>query len=162
MDLEQFLANHVRSSSQQRWFIHFTDRSNLASIRKYGLLSMQELTRRKIPVEAPGGNQWSHEQDERTGMDAYVHLCFKTGHPMEKPALDDGRITNLVRLQIHPDVIKLPGVNITDDVSNKVGVSVETAATMLDKIDLEVLYKRLPWKDPAIRQRLVVAAPKKE
>jgi hypothetical protein len=54
-------------------------------------------------------------------------------------------------------VIKLPGVNITDDVSNKVGVSVETAPTMLDKIDLEVLYKRLPWKDPAIRQRLVVA-----
>jgi hypothetical protein len=118
---------------------------------------MQELKRRKIKVPAPGGNQWSHDQDERTGMDAYVHLCFKTGHPMEKRAKDGGAIEDLAYLHIDPDVIKLPGVKVTDDVSNKVGVSVEEAAAMLDKIDLEVLYKRLRWKDPAVRERLVTA-----
>lgn len=157
MDLDHFIAEHVSRSTQQRYFIHFTDDANLASIRVHGLLSMRQLREGGIEIPAPGGNEWSRQADEASGMDAYVHLCFKTGHPMEKAAVDGGTITNLRRLHIRPEVIKLPGVLITNDVANKSGVVRGAAMTMLDQLDLEVLYTRTNWRDAAIRQRLVVA-----
>jgi hypothetical protein len=157
VNLDDFLQQHVLGSPQQRYFIHFTDAANLPSIRQHGLLSMRELRRRRMEIPAPGGNQWSQEADEASGMDEYVHLCFKTGHPMEKGAIDGGAIRDLRHLQISPEVIKLPGVLITNDVSNKRGVKPGDPATMLDELDLEVLYKRTNWRDDAVRQRLVLA-----
>jgi hypothetical protein len=56
-------------------FYHFTDARNLSSIRQYGILSMREIRQRGLIV-APGGNNWSIEADQRSGMDAYVHLGF--------------------------------------------------------------------------------------
>ncbi len=76
MDLDDFLAQHVSTSPQQRHYLHFTDEANLASIRKHGLLSMRQLKQRGIEIPAPGGNQWSQDADAASGMDAYVHLCF--------------------------------------------------------------------------------------
>ncbi len=136
MDLDHFIAQHVSRSTQQRYFIHFTDDANLASIGEHGLLSMRQLRERGIEIPAPGGNEWSRQADEASGMDAYVHLSFKTGHPMEKGAVDGGNITNLRHLHIRPEVIKLPGVMITNDVANKSGVVPGPAATMLDQLDL--------------------------
>jgi hypothetical protein len=46
---------------------------------------------------------------------------------------------------------------ITKDVANKSGVEPGLAAAMLDQLDLEVLYKWMNWKDPAIHKRLVDA-----
>ncbi len=76
---------------------------------------------------------------------------------MEKSALDGGNIKNLRHLQIRPEVIKLRGAMITNDVANKRGVIPGPAASMLDKLDLEVLYKRMNWRDQAVYDRLVVA-----
>ncbi len=157
MDLDRFIAQHVLRSAQQRHFVHFTDASNLASIGQHGLLSMRQLQERGIQIPAPGGNQWSRDADKASGMDAYVHLCFKTGHPMEKSAVDGGNIKDLRHVHIRPEVIKLAGVMITDDVANKSGVVPGNPATMLDQLDLEVLYKRTDWRDQSIRKRLIVA-----
>lgn len=156
MDLDVFLER-ISTSPQQGCFFHFTDRRNLRSIRKHGLLPTRELRRREIEIPAPGGNQWSQEADAAAGMDAYVHLCFKTGHPMEKRAQEGGNIQDLVHLQVRPDIIRLPKVLITDDVANKRGVKALPATSMLDELDLEVLYTRTNWSDPAIRGRLVAA-----
>ena len=157
MDLDQFVQNIVRRSCQQRVFFHFTDERNLPSIRQHGLLSTQHLRESGISIPAPGGNEWSMDADQQSGMDAYVHLCFKLGHPMEYMARQDGRIENIFHLRIDPDVIKLPGVMITNDVSNKSGVLPQSASDMLDEIDLEVLYARTDWNDPAIQERLKAA-----
>jgi hypothetical protein len=157
MDLDVFIAQHVKNSTQQQCFVHFPDRRNLASIGQHGLLSMKELRKRGIEIPAPGGNQLSMELDVACGMDAYVHLCFKTGHPMEKRARDEGTIQDLVHLHIRPDVIKIRGALITNDVANKSGITPGLAADMLDKIDLEVLYKWSNWKDNAILDRLKAA-----
>lgn len=104
---------------------HFTDRSNLESIKKYGgLLSYSELVRRGIDIPSPGGNDWSHDADKTKGMDEYVHLCFCRSHPMLHLAQEDGRITNPIWLQIDKDVILAPEVRFTTDVSNKAGVPI--------------------------------------
>lgn len=154
MEFDKFLGL-VKASPQQNWFVHFTDRSNVDSIKEHGLFSTRELRRRKMAARF-GGNQLSLDLDLATGMDAYVHLTFKTGHPMEKNALDKGTIENLVHLKISPEIIALPGVLISDDVSNKTGVAIGPAAEMLDKIDLEVLYTRMRWQGEVL-ERLKVA-----
>ncbi len=85
-------------------FYHFTDQKNAASIRERGgLYSLAALREMGIEIPAPGGNDWSHDADAMKGLDQYVHLCFRPNHPMEYVARQDGRITDPVYLQIHPD-----------------------------------------------------------
>jgi hypothetical protein len=108
----------------------------------------------KIEVPAPGGNEWSHDADARTGLDRYVHLCFRPTHPMEFVARQDGRILDSVYLQIHPDALKVDGVMYTEGVSNKSGMRVHTLDQARKLVDFEVLYTRTNWSDPEIQLRL--------
>lgn len=137
---------------------HFTDRRNLPAIREQGgLFALAELKRRGISIPAPGGNDWSHEEDVRRGLDEYVHLCFRWTHPMEYVARSEGRISDSVYLNVHPEVLQWDGVLFTPDVSNKSGVKSFSIEEASDMIDYEVLYTRTDWRDPAIQQRLAQA-----
>lgn len=140
-----------------RDFFHFTDTRNVASIRESGLLStrLQQETRRA--AVAPGGNDWSLDADRRSGMDAYVHLCFFSDHPMEYLAKKDGRIEKSVFLRISPEVLRTPGTLIVDAVSNRADAKPRPAEEMIGKLDLEVIYTRTNWKDPAVQERLKTA-----
>ena len=117
-------------------FYHFTDRRNLELIREFRkLLSLAKLRELEIEISAPGGNDWSHQADEKIGLDEYVHLCFKNNHPMEYVARKDGRIEDSIFLRIHPEVLEFEGVKFTPDVSNKAGVpiySIDDAHEMID------------------------------
>lgn len=157
MNLEVFLSEHVRKSPQQNCFFHFTDRKNLASIQAHGLLSLRSCRSGGVAITVPGGNDWSREADERVGMDRYVHLCFMNEHPMAYAAQQQDRIKEIVWLRIRPEVILISGVLMSSEVSNKSGVRPEPAADMLDKIDLQVIYTRTEWTDPAIKARLDLA-----
>lgn len=153
MTVDEFIAQ-VRQSPTFKWFYHFTDASNLVSIKKHGLLSWKELNRRELEVNAPGGNELSHREDARTGVDAYVHLCLKPDHPMEIYCLEDGRIEELVHIRVDPSVIKLEGVVGTLDVSNKGGIDPVPLPEFIGSLDHEVLYTRTEWRDPDINRRL--------
>jgi hypothetical protein len=107
-----------------------------------------------VEIPAPGGNDWSHDTDEMKGLDRYNHLCFRPNHPMEYVARQDGRITDSVYLQIHPDILRIEGVMFTPDVSNKSGVEVIPLADAMETIDFKVLYTRTDWSDPEVQQRL--------
>ncbi|HEY3770476.1 MAG TPA: DarT ssDNA thymidine ADP-ribosyltransferase family protein [Candidatus Angelobacter sp.] len=136
-------------------FYHFTDRRNLKLIRDAGgLYSLAKLREMKMEVPAPGGNEWSHDADQRKGLDQYVHLCFKNNHPMEFVARQEGRITDSVFLRIHPAVVQRQGVKFTADVSNKRGVDVYSIEEAQKIIDFDVLYTRTDWTVPEIQQRL--------
>ena len=137
---------------------HFTDRRNLPLIRELGgLHPVAELVKRGVNIPAPGGNEWSRDADALKGMGRYVHLCFRSNHPMEYLARQDGRIVDSIFLEIHPSVMEFPGVMFTPEVANKAGVEavpISEAATM---IDYPVLYTRMDWTDPAIQERLKAA-----
>ena len=137
---------------------HFTDRRNLPMIRELGgLYPLAQLDQKKVKVPAPGGNEWSRDADGLKGMGNYVHLCFRSTHPMEFVARQDGRITDTIFLQIHPSVMQFDGVRFTEDVANKAGVESVAIADAESLIDFEILYTRTDWKDPAIRARLTQA-----
>lgn len=138
---------------------HFTDRRNLPLIRQLGgIYSMSALRNAGHAVVAPGGNQWSHDADRRLGLDEYVHLCFRDQHPMEFRAKQDDRIVDSVFLIVDSDVLRLPGVMFTPDVSNKAGVARFTLEEAKALIDFEALYSRTDWSDADVKSRRLRAA----
>lgn len=136
-------------------FYHFTDRRNLPVIKDLGgLFPLSQLDNKQVKVPAPGGNEWSRDADALKGMGNYVHLCFRSTHPMEFVARQEGRITDTIFLQIHPSVMQFEGVRFTNDVANKAGVESVPVADAEALIDFEILYTRTDWRDPAIKARL--------
>lgn len=135
-------------------FFHFTDERNLSLIqRSGGLLSLRGLRVRGIHPPALGGNEWSHEADERIGLDDYVHLCFMEWHPMEYFARTEGRIGNTRFLKIDPSVILSDGVFFTSDVSNKAGVKTLTFEEAMVEMDFSAIYRELDRRDGEVVER---------
>jgi hypothetical protein len=156
--IEAFINKTIRYSKQHDCFYHFTDRANIDSIRKAGgILCTKDLRAGGIDIPRPGGNDVSMNADIHFGVDAYVQLCFTTGHPMVSLAKGAGRITDVVWLRIDPAILLIPGVMITDGVANKRDVILKQVDAALSKLDLEVIYTRTNWKDPEINKRLQVA-----
>ncbi|CAI8789689.1 DarT ssDNA thymidine ADP-ribosyltransferase family protein [Pseudomonas sp. IT-P218] len=133
---------------------HFTDQSNLQSIiDNKGLFSLAEAKSRGIKIPAPGGNEWSHTADKINNVDNYVHLAFLDDHPMLFHTRNDGRTPNPIWLKVSIDILDVPGVHYTSDVSNKAGIPLLSPETARDEIDLEAMFTYMDWKDPEVRQR---------
>lgn len=139
---------------------HFTDEGNVASIATHGLLSHQELTTRNLIKNVTcGGNDVSLQEDIATGMDKYVHLMFMTTYPMATPDRE------FQLLHVDLEVLNLPGVLFTNDISNGAGVPKYTSAQALNHLDIDAIYARnynLPrvddvdrWKSAARSEILV-------
>ena len=131
-----------------------TGRSNSSNKRSQLLHPLSDLVKNGVNIPAPGVNQWSRDADELKGMGRYVHLCFRSNHPMEYLARQDGRIGDSIFLEIHPSVMQFAGVMFTPDVSNKAGVEAVPITQAAGLIDFEVLYTRTEWSDQAIQHRL--------
>ena len=139
---------------QIRCLHHFTDSRNVTSIRDLrGLWSRDELTRKGTEFHA-GGNEWSFDADEMVGMEKYVHLCFRTNHPMEFKARQEGRIERTTWLYIDSSILKMEGVMYSHGVSNKSGMEICSIQDAKKKIDFEVICTRTEWRDPEVRARL--------
>lgn len=88
---------------------HFTDRDNLENIIKNGgLYSWKDCEDRGINIPKPGGGgpgslSWS--LDKQAGLEHYVRVSFTANHPMMYVAMNEGRISNPVLLEIDPEVI---------------------------------------------------------
>lgn len=146
------------SPSQIRWLYHFTDVRNPASIKAMdGLYSTAILQAKGIKTFYAGGNELSLELDKRTGMDQYVHLCFRPNHPMAHIAQNEGRIQRAVYLPVDPSIIRLPGVRYSAGVAVKTGVHICDIAEAVNIIDYQVLYTRMDWNVAEIQERLQAA-----
>jgi hypothetical protein len=85
---------------------HFTDRDNLESIIKNGgLYSWMDCDRKGIKIAKPGGGNLSRQLDCSRNLQDYVRVSFTTQHPMMYVAMQDGRISNPVILEIDPEVV---------------------------------------------------------
>ncbi len=146
----------IRRSNQQKTFYHFTDSSNIPSIKKNGLLSMSEIRKRGLD-HVPGGNELSHNLDIRYGWDRYVHLCFRRKHRMAEQIVSEGRIATATWLAIDPAIASLPGVLITPDNAVKTGVTAYPVDEAIKKLDLNVLYDWTDWSDSGTNARLRAA-----
>ncbi|WP_288816328.1 DarT ssDNA thymidine ADP-ribosyltransferase family protein [uncultured Alistipes sp.] len=93
-----------------RRLYHFTNRENLASIKKHGgLFSWFYCELNDWDIPKPGGNPDSRSLDVRYGLHNYVRLSFCSDHPMQ--ARLDG---DLVLLEIDPEVALWEGTLYSD------------------------------------------------
>ena len=88
---------------------HFTDVSNLDSIRENGLLTWKKLDERKISSKM-NSSELSHKLDANKGLADFVRLSFCKKHPMMYMALKEKRISTPVVLEIKLEVVSRPGV----------------------------------------------------
>lgn len=104
---------------------HFTDRDNLENIIRHGgLFSWADCESRGINIPKPGGSSTSRALDRRDGLQKYVRVSFTTQHPMMYVAMNDGRISNPVILEIDPEVIFWKGSRYADRNATKNGARV--------------------------------------
>lgn len=152
------LIDIIKKSSQHKYLYHFTDEANFPSISARGLLSKQRMREEGWwPPLATGGNALSHDLDTRRGIDPYVSLCMTSSHRMKFLAQRDGRLPNPRYLRIQPEVLKIEGTCIAFGVANANEVEILPVAEAVQKLDVEVLYERTNWSDPAVQQRLQAA-----
>lgn len=84
---------------------HFTDFDNLESIIKHGgLYSWADCEEKGIKIAKPGGGDLSRSLDKKGRLERYVRLGFTGDHPMKYVAMEDGRISNPVVLEIDLEV----------------------------------------------------------
>lgn len=98
----QVFLEHLKSNGVM-FFYHFTDASNLMSIKKYGgLYSWYYCEHNDIVIPNAGGSSLSRELDHRQGLEDYVRLSFCCDHPMAWRKKLEG--SNIVLLKIKVDV----------------------------------------------------------
>ena len=135
--------------------LHFTDERNLPRIRECGgLWSTAQLRQAEIEF-FPSGDDASLALDTRSGMDAYVHLCFRGGHPMAHRVVERNPGMTLKYLRIDRSIVYEPGVMFVPGVGYAHGVTpvpVEDACAQ-GLIDFAVLYTWMDWNDSAIQER---------
>lgn len=104
---------------------HFTDRENLESIiNNGGLYSWADCDSKGIRIPKPGGGDLSKSLDRRDNLQHYVRVSFTSEHPMMYVAMNDGRITNPVVLEIDPEVIYDSETKFSDRNATRNGANV--------------------------------------
>lgn len=96
-----------------RHFYHFTDRRNLASIKRHGgLYSWSYCESHNITIPYAGGGSTSRSLDSFYGLEDYVRLSFCNNHPMMYRLEQEGY--DLVLLKISVDVALLEETLFSD------------------------------------------------
>ncbi len=133
---------------------HFTDMSNIQSIKNNGLLSLRNLINNKINVACYGANELSHKLDISKGLDQFIHLSLIKDHPIQYIKTKNQEIPNPVWLEIDAKVLFKKKSIFSDTIANKTGAKIYTDINDLARfIDLDVLWSRTDWRDPQIKQR---------
>lgn len=96
------------------FFYHFTDSRNLPSIKMRGLMSWKRLLSAGV-VHWPASNDLSRDLDERVNLGNYVRLCLQPEHPMAYRAQKDGRIRDVVWLQVDGAVARWSATKFSSD-----------------------------------------------
>lgn len=104
---------------------HFTDRDNLESIIKNGgLYSWADCENKNISINKPGGGTLSRNLDSRDGLQNYVRVSFVKTHPMMYVAMNEGRISNPVLLEIDPEVVEWKETRFSDRNATRNGAQI--------------------------------------
>ena len=152
MNLQETLKHYGITSI---W--HFTDMSNLASIEKNGLLSLDLLTQQKIDVSCFGGDELSHNLDRKKGLDKFVHLSIIHDHPMQYVKVRDGVIKNPIWLEIDTSVLFENESGCCSELANASSAQCYRIEDLAKVVDLKTLLNYPHWSEPVRKSQLIVA-----
>lgn len=123
-----------------KYLYHFTDKSNLPSIKSNsGLFSWKFCENNDIKINRPGGNNLSRQLDTRDNLQNFVRLSFNKNHPMLFSAMNDGRILEPIILEIDIEVIFFKDTLFSNMNATKNDAHIGKDFISLKEINLEVL-----------------------
>ncbi len=122
---------------------HFTDMDNLASIiENGGLYSWADCDEKGIKIAKPGGSSQSRSLDSRDGLEHYVRLSFAEDHPMKYVAMNEGRISNPVVLEIDLETALWENSLFADRNATKTGATVGGSVDDLKNVRFGLFHFR--------------------
>ena len=132
-----------------RYFYHFTDKSNLASIKQNGgLYSWYYCREKSISISKSGGDLKSRSLDTRFGLQDYVRLSFCDDHPMAYRLQQQGY--DLAYLLIKIDVAALDQTLFSDENATSSSHRHGPSFDDLKRVDLVATRKQyVSRRDPA-------------
>jgi hypothetical protein len=135
--------------------LHFTDERNLPRIRESGGIWSTARLRQAGVEFFPGGDEASLALDIRSGMDQYVHLCFRGAHPMAYRVVERNPGVKLKYLSIDRTIVYEPGVMFAPGVGYAQGVNPIPVLEASERgmIDFQVLYTWMDWSIPEVQAR---------
>ena len=126
-----------------RKLYHFTDIDNLESIIKNGgLYSWADCEEKGIKIAKPGGGDLSRSLDRRDGLQHYVRLSFVKDHPMKFVAMNEGRISNPVVLEIDIETALWEGSLFSDRNATRNGANFGESTRNLQSIHFDLFHGR--------------------
>jgi hypothetical protein len=94
---------------------HFTDQSNLKSIKENGgLYSWFYCDRNNIVIPMTGNSSLGRSLDLEFGLEDFVRLSFIKDHPMKHVAMNEGRITRPFLLKVSIEVCYFENTRFSD------------------------------------------------
>lgn len=119
--------------------VHVTDFSNLESILKNGLLSLDELENQIIKAKYFSSDK-SRSIDKYFGLSKYVRLAYTAFYDMILAAIYYKNLEKPVVILISPEVLKFTGVKFTNKnaICNDAYLSDEDE--IFDSLDFEKIY----------------------
>lgn len=125
------------------YLYHFTDTSNLESIKKHGALcSWYFCEINGITINRPGGNSISRELDKRKNLENFVRLSFVEQHPMKFVAQKEGRINNPLTLKCDSEIILLKHSLFSNCNANKREAIINDSLELFEELRFDIFGKR--------------------
>ena len=127
---------------------HFTDFDNLESIiQNGGLYSWADCDEKGIKIAKPGGSSQSRSLDQRDRLEHYVRLSFAKDHPMQYVAMNDGRISNPVVLEIDLETAFWENSLYADRNATKTGANVGGSLDDLKEVRFGLFNRMMRYFD---------------
>ncbi len=143
---QEFLA--VLEQNRITKLYHFTDFDNLESIiANGGLYSWADCDEKGIKIAKPGGSSQSRSLDQRDRLEHYVRLSFAKDHPMQYVAMNDGRISNPVVLEIDLETALWEDSLYSDRNATKTGACVGRTLNNLKAVRFGLFNRMMRYFD---------------
>ena len=127
---------------------HFTDFDNLESIiANGGLYSWADCEEKGIKIPKPGSSDSSRSLDMRDGLQHFVRLSFAHDHPMKFYAMNEGRISNPVVLEIDLETALWDSSLYADRNATKTGAQVGGTLDDLKEVHFGLFNRMMRYFD---------------
>lgn len=122
---------------------HFTDISNISSIKRHGLLSNSQVKESSI-LPKYASSEESRKLDSEMGLGNYIRLSFVKHHPMMYTSMTAYGLHPVV-LEINPLISLMPKVYFSDRNALKRGAQIGGSAADLNKVRFDVVKSNIAY-----------------
>ena len=130
---------------------HFTDISNLESIKRHGLLS-NRIIKESIHYVKYSSSKSSQEADAMMGLDDFVRLSFVKTHPMLYTAMTSQGIRPII-IEINPLIALMPEVYFSDMNALRSGANIGDSYEDLSKVRFDIVLGKRAYYDLSLEEK---------